>query len=174
MGILQSKSWSPHWAGAAIGGLETMAMLTAKRPLGVTSAFEEAAAFGAEKFAPEAMEIEKYKEAKGEAPKIDWEWGLVAGVTLGSYLSARMADDRQSSPLPDPWCRSMGGSQPLRYAAAFGGGALMMFGARMAKGCTSGHGISGTMQFSASSWLFDAIIFSTGIAISKLLHGRRQ
>jgi uncharacterized membrane protein YedE/YeeE len=68
----------------------------------------------------------------------------------------------------------VGGSRLLRYAAAFGGGALMMFGARMAKGCTSGHGISGTMQFAASSWLFNPIIFASGAAVARALFGRKK
>ena len=40
-----------------------------------------------------------------------------------------------------------------------------MFGARMAKGCTSGHGISGTSQLAASSWLFVPIFMLSGIAV---------
>ena len=36
---------------------------------------------------------------------------------------------------------------------AFGGGMLMAFGARLAGGCTSGHGISGTLQLNVASWI---------------------
>lgn len=172
MKILKKQSWPPYWVGAAIGVLETAAMLTAKQPLGITTAFEDAAALVAEKIAPEKMEVDRYKRARGEAPKIDWEIGLVAGVVLGSLLSASLSGDSAPPPVPETWRKKVGQSQALRYAAAFGGGALMMFGARMAKGCTSGHGISGTMQFAASSWLFDPIFFASGAAVTRALYGR--
>jgi uncharacterized membrane protein YedE/YeeE len=42
----------------------------------------------------------------------------------------------------------------LRAAVGFGGGLLMALGARLAGGCTSGHGISGTMQLSPGSWIY--------------------
>ncbi|MFP4315043.1 MAG: YeeE/YedE thiosulfate transporter family protein [Desulfovibrionales bacterium] len=168
------NSWSPYAAGAAIGVLETLAMLTAKRPLGITSAFEDSAALLAEKIAPETMDGEQDEQKKAKAPKIDWEVGLVAGVMLGSFLSSRLSRESTPPAVPENWRREVGPSRALRYASAFTGGALMMVGARMAKGCTSGHGISGTMQFAASSWLFDPIIFAVGAAVSKGLFGRKQ
>lgn len=174
MSILKMKKWSPYAVGAAIGALETVAMLTAKRPLGITTAFEDTAAMAAEKIAPDTMNIDEYKRERGESPKIDWEMGLVGGVLLGSLLSARSSDDPTPPPVPDEWREKIGRSRALRYAAAAAGGALMMFGSRMAKGCTSGHGISGTMQFAASSWLFDPIIFASGAAVSKALFGRKK
>jgi uncharacterized protein len=173
MELLRRKAWSPYKVGAAIGVLETIAMLTAKKPLGITTVFEHTAAMAAEKIAPGAMGIEEYKAQSGSEPKVGWETGLVAGVVLGSLYSARLSGDRRPPAVPETWRREIGPSKPLRYAAAAAGGALMMFGARMAKGCTSGHGISGTMQFSASSWLFDPIMFAAGAAVSKALFGRK-
>ena len=77
MQILREKSWSPYLVGAAIGSLETAAMLTAKRPLGITTAFENTAAIAAEKFAPDKMDTDEYERQRGERPQIDWEVGLV-------------------------------------------------------------------------------------------------
>jgi uncharacterized membrane protein YedE/YeeE len=174
MKALRKKSWSPYWVGAAIGALETAAMLTAKKPLRITSAFEDTAALAAEKIAPKKMQMEEYSRERGEAPKVGWEVGLVAGVVLGGMLSASLSGEKTPPAVPDIWREKVGSSKVLRYAAAFGGGALMMFGARMAKGCTSGHGISGTMQFSAASWLFDPIIFASGAVVSRVLFGRKK
>jgi uncharacterized membrane protein YedE/YeeE len=50
----------------------------------------------------------------------------------------------------------------------------MMFGARLAKGCTSGHGISGSMQLAASSWLFSPLIFASGALAARALFGGRR
>ena len=56
----------------------------------------------------------------------------------------------------------------LRMAVAFAGGVLMAFGARMAGGCTSGHGISGTLQLAVGSWV-SAICFFVGGMVTALL-----
>jgi len=52
------------------------------------------------------------------------------------------------------------------------GGMVMLFGARMAGGCTSGHGISGSLQLAASSWTFFMVMFASGVATAWLLFGR--
>jgi len=49
------------------------------------------------------------------------------------------------------------------------GGLLMGFGARWAGGCTSGHGISGTLQLSIGSWLAVMCFFAGGIATAMVL-----
>ncbi|KJS30929.1 MAG: hypothetical protein VR64_13755 [Desulfatitalea sp. BRH_c12] len=174
MAVLRRKKWSPYTVGAAIGVLETVAMLTAKKPLGITTPFEQAAVMVAEKVAPEAMQVDDYKAQSGMEPSIGWEWGLVGGVVLGSLVSARLSNDPIPPAVPDAWREKIGASPGLRIGAAASGGALMMFGARMAKGCTSGHGISGTMQLAASSWLFNPIIFAAGAAVAKALLGRKS
>jgi uncharacterized protein len=173
MQSMHSQSWSPYTVGAAIGGLETVAMLTAKKPLGITTVFENLAVMTAEKIAPEALNIEAYKKESGHTPQIDWQTGLVAGVVLGSFYSSRISEDLKPS-LLSKWCRRTKYTPRRGYAAAAAGGALMMFGARMAKGCTSGHGISGTMQFSAASWAFTPIMFVAATAVTNILLGRRQ
>ena len=39
-------------------------------------------------------------------------------------------------------------------------------------GCTSGHGISGSLQLAASSWLFVLVMFPAAIGTAYLLYGR--
>jgi len=169
-GLFRRPSWSPYVVGTLIGALETLAMLTAKRPLGVTTAFETTAALAAKSLAPKIMETERYERERGETPKIDWQWALVAGIVLGSSVSARISREKLQAVDTGPADRNS--ALPVRYGKAAVGGALMMFGARMAKGCTSGHGISGTMQFAASSWLFTPIIFGVGALVVRMLQGR--
>jgi uncharacterized membrane protein YedE/YeeE len=174
MSLLREKSWSPYAVGAGIGLLEIAAILTARRPLGITSAFEDAAALAARAVAPEVMDIAAYERARGQAPRIGWETTLVAGVLAGSAISARLSGTRRPPRVPELWRRRVGGSILARRAAALAGGALMMFGARMAMGCTTGHGISGNMQFAASSWLFTPIMFGTAAAVARALFGRES
>jgi len=47
----------------------------------------------------------------------------------------------------------------------------MGFGARWAGGCTSGHGISGTLQLAASGWLAAICFFIGGIFAAVMLYG---
>jgi len=168
--FLTATSWSPYLVGAGIGVLSWFAFLTADHPLGITTAFEHTAALIEKAVAPTIAETNSYFE--NESPKIGWEWMLVVGVFIGAFISSKMSGDRNASTVPPLWQHRFGPSKVKRYVAAFIGGALMLFGARLAQGCTSGHGISGTLQLAASSWLFTVIFFATGIAAAFLLFGR--
>jgi uncharacterized membrane protein YedE/YeeE len=66
-----------------------------------------------------------------------------------------------------------GPSVMKRFVAAFLGGVVIMYGARLAGGCTSGHGISGGLQLALSSWLFLAVMFSTGLGVTAVLFRKR-
>ena len=169
------KSWSPYAVGAGIGILSWFAFATANQPLGITTAFETTAAMTEQTVSPEAAQsnalIQK-KASEGKAPKIDWEWMLVVGVFIGALLSAKLGDDRADQKVPPLWKWRFGPSVAKRFAAAFFGGALMMFGARMAQGCTSGHGISGALQLAVSSWIFAILLFVGGVATAFALYGK--
>ena len=54
------------------------------------------------------------------------------------------------------------------------GSIIIMYGARLADGCTSGHGISGCLQLAVSGWLFFIVMFASGILTAKLLYGRSR
>jgi uncharacterized protein len=168
---LRKRAWSPYVAGAAIGVLSWFTFATTNNPVGITTSFEHTAALGTQIAAPDYAESNSYyaEQAKaGKAPKISWEWMLVAGVFLGALLSASLSGDRTKEKVPKLWAWRFGPSTAKRFAGAFFGGALMMFGARLAQGCTSGHGISGTLQLALSSWMFVAVLFLVGIATSFL------
>lgn len=163
---------SPYLVGGALGLLNTFAFATASRGLGVTTAFEDAAALAGRRVAPDAMHLNAYIAKREETPKLDWESLLVVGVLAGSYLAARAASERATRTIPITWARRFGKSRAKRYAAAFVGGAVMMFGARMAKGCTSGHALTGTAQLALSSWVFSPIMFATAAAVARALYGK--
>jgi uncharacterized protein len=159
---LKWKAWSPYVVGALIGMLSWFAFATADHPLGITTAFEYTAALAGASSA--------YYQDPENTPKIDWEWMLVLGVFAGSFISSRLSGDRTSEAVPDLWRERFGPGKAKRFTAAFLGGAVMMFGARVAQGCTSGHGISGALQLALSSWLFVAIIFATGAAFAWIIY----
>ncbi|QDV26516.1 YeeE/YedE thiosulfate transporter family protein [Aureliella helgolandensis] len=169
---LQDKQWSPYLVGLGIGVLSWFAFASVDHPLGITTAFEHGAALGVQAIAPGLAANNEYFET--ETPKVSWETMLVVGVFLGAFFSSLASGDRERIVVPVMWKERFGPSVPLRFTAAFFGAGLMMFGARLAQGCTSGHGISGTLQLAASSWLFAILFFGTGVATSLLLYGRRS
>lgn len=171
---LTFKSWSPYVAGAGIGILSWFAFATVDHPIGVTSAFESTAALAEKAIAPETERTNGYfqrKAAEGQPPKIGWEWMLVVGVFIGAWVSSKLSGDRGASTVSPLWRARFGDSAPLRLTVAFLAGGLMMFGARLAQGCTSGHGISGTLQLAVSSWIFISVAFAVAIATTWMVYG---
>lgn len=175
MNLFSKKSWGPYIVGTAIGILSWFAFATADRQIGITTAFEYTAALGAQALAPQLALNNSYYAEKAEEnkpPKIDWEWMLVLGVFIGSYLSSKLSGDRTPERVPPLWRWRFGDSAAIRYAGAFAGGFVMMLGARIAQGCTSGHAISGTLQLALSSWMFAPLIFIVAVATAFLLYGK--
>lgn len=173
MKFLEKKAWSAYAVGAGIGVLSWFTFATADRPLGITTAFEYTAALAQRAIAPGlAAPYAAAQAAEGKAPAIDWEWALVLGVFLGAYASARLSGDRAPEErAPAVWRQRFGGSSARRYAAAFIGGLIMMLGARIARGCTSGHMISGILQLSLASMIFAAVAASVAEGAAFVLYG---
>jgi uncharacterized protein len=169
---LRSRWWSPYVVGSLIGVLSWFAFATAGRLLGITTPFEHTAALTIKAAAPQAAAAHPYYTNPEKNPKIGWEWMLVIGVFLGSAISSFLSADRSQRRVPPLWAHRFGFSPGKRYAGAFLGGAILMFGARLAQGCTSGHGISGALQFAVSSWIFVAVMFTTAIGAAFLIYGR--
>ena len=168
---LKRRSWSPFVVGALIGVLSWFSFAMADRPLGISTAFETTAAAVVEAAVPAMAESNRFF---GDKPvEFGWGWALVVGVFLGALLSARLSGDHDEAAVPALWRERFGASPALRYAGAFVGGLLMLFGARVAGGCTSGHGISGTLQLAASGWLFVMVAFPVGILTAFLVFGTK-
>ncbi len=54
----------------------------------------------------------------------------------------------------------------MRWLFAFLGGSIMGYGARMARGCTSGQALSGGAVMSVGSWAFMFAVFGGGYAVA--------
>lgn len=167
---LRLKAWSPYVVGAGIGILSWLTFLTANQPLGITTAFESCAAMVEANLMPQAIEGNTFFE---KTLKIDWGWMLVLGVFMGAWMSSWMSGDRKSPSVPPLWASRFGNAKSIRFLGAFLGGMIMMIGARLAGGCTSGHGISGSLQLAASGWMFVLVAFSSGIITAWLLYARK-
>ena len=94
---------------------------------------------------------------------------LVLGLLIGGFLGAKLNREKA------PKCEMIHSGETTtgkRYRDAFIGGFLIVVGARIAGGCTSGHIISGITQLSVSGFIFGAGVFATGIFTAKMLNGR--
>lgn len=169
---LAKKAWSPYLVGVGIGVLSWFAFWSADHPLGITTPFEHTAALAMEAALPSVAESNSYYQE--ESPKIGWQWMLVIGVFVGSIFSSLASGDRAPISVPQLWESRFGSSTALRLSAAFLGAGLMMFGARLGQGCTSGHGISGNLQLAASSWLFSIIFFAVAVVTAFVVYGRSR
>lgn len=164
-------AWSPYLVGALIGVLSMATFYFSNKPLGASTAYARLAGMVGKLFARRHTESLKYYQ--DFKPRVDWEVMLLVGVVGGALLAAWLGGELTGEWLPAMWAARFGAdSLGLRLAVAFAGGGLMAFGARMAGGCTSGHGISGNLQFAVSSLVFTAAFAAAAIATAFALYGK--
>jgi uncharacterized protein len=161
---------SPYLIGAAIGLLNICAFAAFRKGIGVSGAYESSAALAARRLAPDATHVNEYVKARKEPPKFNWESWLVLGTILGGMAAARTWGFNDASGVDE-----FPGAEPTRSRlASVAGGAMLMFGARMADGCTSGHALSGTAQSAGSSWLFTPVMFGVGSLLARRARAARR
>ena len=170
MRLLSMRRWPPYVVGALIGVLSWCAFLTADRPIGASTAITRTTGMAESLVAPQHVQANPYFTKF--KPAVDWEWMLVIGIAIGAFLSSRLSGDRPSASVPPLWGNRFGASKINRNATAAAGGFLLMLGARAAGGCTSGHGISGSLQLALSGWVFFASLFVSGLITAYCLYGR--
>ena len=170
-GVWTMKRWPPYAVGAGIGILSWFAFLFSDKPLGVSTAYERTAGMIEEAARGSSVREKEYYQRY--VPKIDWEWMFVAGLFGGALLSALLSGDFRVEMVPPMWEASFGDHAALRWLAALIGGVLLGIGARWADGCTSGHGISGTLQLVVSSWVAVLCFFAGGVVTARLIHALR-
>jgi len=95
----------------------------------------------------------------------NWEMIFLAGAFLAGLVISLLRKDFKIQLIYSGWSKTEGNSSAKRIIWAFVGGFILLFGARMAGGCTSGHIISGGMQVALSSLLFGVFVF-TGLLIT--------
>lgn len=169
MDWLTASTWSPYAAGAGIGVLSWLTLLVSGHPIGCSTSFARTAGMIEKLFRGGKVEEKLfYREIP---PVVDWQWMLVAGMVLGAALSAWLSGDLRLQWIPPKWEAAFGDDRLTRIAVAVAGGILLGFGSRWAGGCTSGHGISGTMLLALSSWVSACCFFIGGIATAVLIFG---
>ena len=165
---LRDRAWSPYLAGVVIGLLQVPAFLLIETALGASSSYVTIGGLLASTVDPSIAQIDYVAKHIAATGKNWWQVALVVGIALGAFASMRLSGARRQ-PVSPIWTRALGtASVPIRYAVAFAGGFLMLLGARLADGCTSGHGLSGVAQLAVSSTIAVAAMFAGGIAVALL------
>lgn len=171
----RTPRWSPYAVGAGIGVLSWITFALMDKALGTSTSFVNAAGVVAGTAAPEHVRANDYLAKHVIAsPPFDWQTALdlalIVGALVASWLALRPGEKRRVEHVPSEWAARFGPSRALRYAGAFVGGAILLFGARLAGGCTSGHGISGGLQLAVSSWTFVVAVFAAGIVTAFIVY----
>ena len=166
--VFRDPSWSPYVVGVGIGVLSWLTFLFSDHPLGISTAFAKTA--GMIEKAVRGPKVAKKLYYQENKPGIDWGWMLVIGVFIGALVSARISGTFRWEWVPSMWEAAFGANLFPRLAVAVVGGICVGFGARWGCGCTSGHGISGTMQLVLGSWLSAACFFIGGVGIAMLMY----
>lgn len=162
--------WNPYVAGVALGLVLLGSYLLMGYGIGASSAATRLAVAGADLVAPAAVESNPYfsQYFDGGSPLHDWMMYEVLGVFLGGLVGAytagrTVAGDLDRGPTTSRW---------TRVAFAVIGGFAMGFGARLARGCTSGQALTGGAVLSVGSWVFMMAVFAGGYATAPFF--RRQ
>jgi len=168
--FLSKKSYSPFIVGGGIGVLSWITIYFMGKTLGTTTSFMKIVAAIYSIIAPTHTANSEYLSSLLSTPIIFWQTTLVLFAFFGAMVSAKLSKTETKDFVPSLWKKNFGSSVSKRRFWSIVGGVLLAIGARIAGGCTSGHGISGGLKLAISGWIFVAALFSAAIITAKLIY----
>lgn len=165
MNILRQPYWSPYTAGIIIGLLQIPIFLTLHASIGSSVSFHSIAC-SLLSFIQNG-DLQNSVNSCISLLKHWWQLGFVLGIFLGAYISSTLSKTRRKFFAP-AWTKATSiTSLYKRSFMAFCGGFIMLLGARIADGCTSGNGISGISLLSVGSIIVITSMFLGGFLVAK-------
>jgi len=155
----EQKYWSPYVAGVGLGLTLLLAFLVMGRGLGASGAMMRFDVWLLNLFVPEHTASSAYFSKYAQNPLSNWLVFEVIGVMIGGFLSGALAGRLKLTIGKGPRISNRG-----RLLFAFGGGAIMGMGARLARGCTSGLALTGGATLSLGGWVFMFAVFAGAYA----------
>ena len=104
----------------------------------------------------------------------NWEAIFLIGAVVAGLVMALVRKEFKLKLLHSNWTKFRGTSKINRVLWAFIGGFVLIFGARMAGGCTSGHVVSGGMQLAVSSLVFAVFVFAGLLLTGKYFYQMKK
>lgn len=159
--------WPPYVAGTVLGLVLILTYILVGNGVGASGAFARLAAAIGIGVMPETTQSNSYlgpMVANGANPFASWIVVEVVGIAIGALLAAIGAGRFR---LQLDGAKKLGQNRRILFALL--GGALAGFGSRIAAGCTSGIGLSGTAMLGISGFVFLLTFFLTGLGISRLM-----
>lgn len=156
--------WQPYLAGALLGVLLFVAFLVTGNGLGSSGATSRLDAALVDAVAPAHVDNTPYllKMAGGDKnPLDDWIVPVFFGALLGGFSSGARNGRLGFITTKGPQI-----SDRKRWALSFLGGMVFLYGARMARGCTSGQALSGGATLAAGSWVIMLCIFASAYGLA--------
>lgn len=155
---MRTKAYiNPYVAGAFLGVVLFSAFALTHSGLGASGAISRLHVAAADLVAPDHIDRVGYFAAMagGDRNALDHSSVMMLlGTALGGFLSAWW-----NGRLKPEICKGPQISNRSRLVYALLGGAIMGYGARLARGCTSGQALSGGAVLSAGSWVFMFSVF---------------
>ena len=160
---------SPYVAGVMLGLTLFGAFFVMGRGLGASGGLDRIAAFTYEKVAPDFAHSLKYYQdywtGKGTVPfnsvLFDYALFQLLGTLMGGFTSAVVGRRAHLAIEKGPRIGIRG-----RLALAFLGGFIMAFGARLARGCTSGMVLTGSANLAISGLVMFICFFAGAYGVA--------
>jgi len=152
------------YAGIALAVLDAIVFLgtTTNRPIGASTMFPYLADLST------GFTDNSYFEKINDDGK--WELIFLAGAFIAGFVISLIRKDFSFTLIHKEWEKYHGNNSAKRIVWSLVGGFILVFGARMAGGCTSGHILSGGMQLAASSLIFALFVFVGLLITGKLFY----
>jgi uncharacterized protein len=155
--------WNPYLVGVLLGLVLLATYAVTGRGLGATAAFGAVDAWLASVVAPEhtAASAALAKYFNDGSPLLSWTLFLVAGAFVGALISGILGQRMQ-------WTVERGpqASDQRRLLLAFVGGFIAAYGAKIAKGCTSGQALTGGSILNVGSLVFMVAVFASAYGLA--------
>ncbi len=157
--------------GGLLLGLLQVAAVGLHKPLGVSTQFVVTDSILLKKVAPDYVNAHPLI-SKDKYQKIGYGWMLDLGILVGAAVAALAVRRWRLRKTTVWWEANQGKSVAWRFACGFIGGVFILFGARLAHGCTSGQLASGWAQLSLAAVPFTVALFGAGMLAARLVYPR--
>lgn len=155
---------NPYLAGILLGLVLFTAFFVTGNGLGASGGLNRIMVFFEDLVVPDHIDRTPYllSMAGGDKNPLDnWIVFMTVGTIIGGFVSGLIHNRVRVETNRGPRVPIR-----LRWIMAFIGGSLMGYGARFARGCTSGQALSGGAVLSVGSWAFMFAVFAGAYALA--------